>query len=85
MSVVIQAPMSYIGSAKRIWKLAQPRDNQWIHGALIILTFTLIGLAWVAVTIWYLFAVWLMIPYRIIRRSQRKQRRDMLELQERLK
>jgi len=83
-NVVISAPMSYTGSAKRLWRLTRLGPT-WLRWALTIwLTVALVAVAWAAVTVWYVCAGWLMIPYRMIRRSQRRQRRDALALQERL-
>ncbi|MGH7721490.1 MAG: hypothetical protein ACRENL_01475 [Candidatus Dormibacteria bacterium] len=74
--VIIQAPMSYAGSGKRIWRLTQ-------RGApLIILAVILIGLAWTVVTVWYLTFGLLLVPYRLVRRGGRKEKRDKLRHQE---
>lgn len=66
--IVIEAPFSFTGSAKRIWRLS---DNVVIR---IVLILPLIGLAWCIVLIWYCVFGLLLVPYRLIRRSQRKQK-----------
>lgn len=80
--VVVSAPMSFAGSAQRIFKITIV-DNQllkWLVLVPIAIILTLI--AWSFVLIWYvIFGIWL-IPYRLIRRSQRKAKRDRLRHQE---
>jgi hypothetical protein len=44
--VVVSAPMSFAGSAVRIWKLTRETDNFWGQIALGALAVTLIGMAW---------------------------------------
>lgn len=73
------APLSYVGSTRRISARIKRAGAAgplaawlaWTLGAIVIL------LGWVAVTVWYvitllLFGV-LLFPYRLIRRSHRKQ------------
>jgi hypothetical protein len=74
--VIIEAPMSFIGSAKRLWRLS---ENIWIE---IFLLIPLILLVWCLVLSWYLFFGVLLVPYRLIRRSQRAQKRDALRHEE---
>lgn len=68
--IIIEAPMSYTGSAKRLWRL-----NAYIRIPLIIL-------AWIVITGWYLFFGLWIVPYRLIRRSQRKQKQAALRHRE---
>lgn len=74
--IIIEAPLSLTGSAKRLWRLSK-------HPAVrVLVTLPLIGLAWAIVLTWYaIFGLWL-VPYRLIRRSQRKQRQAQLRHQE---
>lgn len=74
--VVIEAPLSYTGSAKRLWRFG-PR---WLIPVLLVL----IAAAWIVVTGWYLIFGLLLVPYRLIRRSSRKQKRDALRHREML-
>lgn len=73
-TVIIQAPMSYTGAARRIWRLTgigpAPVKIATVPAALIITV-----LAFVAVTIWYCFFGLLVVPYRLLRRSSRKAKR----------
>ena len=74
--VIVQAPMSYTGSAKRIWRLGS--------GGWRTLLIFVIAAAWVVVTGWYLlWGIWL-IPYRVIRRGERKRKRQALQHREML-
>ena len=81
-NIVISAPISFIGSTQRIFKITAI-DNQLLKWLLLLpLAILLTLIAWSFVLIWYLiFGVWL-IPYRLIRRSQRKAKRDRLRHQE---
>jgi hypothetical protein len=71
--IVVSAPMSYHGSAARIWKITRRGGDQWwaviAIGALAAI---LIACAWVAVTCWYLVFGLLLVPYRLVRRGQRR-------------
>ena len=73
--VIIEAPMSFTGSAKRIWRLS---DIAWVRLLLVVT----ISVAWVVVLCWYLTFGLLLVPYRLVRRSSRKQKRDALRHRE---
>ena len=65
--------MSFSGSAQRIWR--------WSSNGIIrfLILLPLIALVWCVVLVWYvLFGVFL-VPYRLIRRGQRRERRRQLE------
>jgi hypothetical protein len=81
-NIVISAPMSFNGSAQRIFKITNV-DNQLLIWLLLVpLSLLLTLTAWSFVLIWYLiFGIWL-IPYRLIRCSQRKIKRDNLRHKE---
>ena len=83
--VVLAAPMSFTGSAERLWKLTRNAPANGLASAAgyagVIL---LIAVAWAAVLLWYFFfGLWL-VPYRLIRRGQRKRRREDLRHREML-
>ena len=83
--VIVSAPLSFIGSAQRIWKITKV-DNPVAKILLIALALGLIACAWVFVAFWYfimyvLFGI-LFIPYRLLRRSSRKNKRDKLRHRE---
>lgn len=88
--VIIAAPMSFAGSAQRLWLLtgSGPAGRGWGAGLLKVLLYTgvILGIviAWTVVLAWYLlWGIWL-IPYRLIRRGQRKRRREELTHREML-
>lgn len=83
--VVISAPLSFAGSAQRIWKITRV-DNLAIRLLLSLLAIVLIAGAWMFVACWYamlyiLFGI-LFIPYRLPRRGSRKNKRDKLRHRE---
>lgn len=77
--IVIEAPFSFTGSAKRIWRLS----NNVILRILLLIPLT--GLVWGFVLLWYCTFGLLLVPYRLIRKSQRKQKVDRLRHEELLK
>lgn len=83
--VVLAAPMSFTGSAERLWKLTRSAPaNALATAAVYTGVVLLIAVAWAAVLCWYLFfGLWL-VPYRLIRRGQRKRRREDLRHREML-
>lgn len=83
--VVISAPLSFSGSAQRIWQLTNV-DNPILKVALALLAVTLIMGAWMFVIMWYfvmyvLFGVFFFI-FRLFTRSRRKNKRDKLRHRE---
>ena len=83
--VVVSAPFSFAGSAQRIWKITKA-DTLILKLILVPLAITLIIAAWMFVACWYfvmyvLFGI-LFIPYRLLRRSSRKNKRDKLRHRE---
>src|SRR5207302_10112798 len=65
--VIINAPMSYAGSAQRIMRI-----RRWAHGggqlaAITLVATVLVLVAWTFVTAWYLTWGLLLVPYRLIR------------------
>jgi hypothetical protein len=76
--IVVSAPLSFHGSAARIWRPlscnAGATDNGWATFGWYLLAYTLIALAWVGVLCWYLIFGLLVVPYRLIRRGQRKRK-----------
>lgn len=66
------APMSYIGSTRRILPWAsRPRP---VALAITVWTTVILGLIliWALITCWYLLWGIFLVPYRLIRRQQRK-------------
>lgn len=81
--VVVSAPLSFAGSAKRIWKITD-QENIAIKYALAIVALTLIVFAWMFVAMWYFVFGVLLVPYRMIRRGSRKDKRQALQHREQL-
>ena len=80
--VVIAAPMSFAGSAQRLAKLPRSVASPYLRLSLWVLTVVLIAMVWTFVLAWYLtWGLWL-VPYRIIRRGQRKQKVERLRHRE---
>ena len=83
--VVISAPLSFSGSAQRIWKITSV-ENPIAKFALALIAITLIMGAWMFVLCWYfvmyvLFGVFFFI-FRLFTRSRRKNKRDKLRHRE---
>lgn len=77
--VVVAAPMSFAGSAQRLWKLTGLSDSGPARAALGLAAVLLIMVVWAAVLCWYLIFGLLLVPYRIVRRGQRKDKRAQLQ------
>jgi hypothetical protein len=76
--VVLAAPLSFQGSAIRIWRGVAEGRNGWM-GALGVLA---IVFAWAGILAWYTVFGLLLVPYRLMRRTQRTGRRNALRHQE---
>lgn len=84
--VVISAPLSFAGSAQRIWKITNTDNTllKWLLFAPIALL--LIMFTWSFVAIWYvvifgLFGIFV-IPFRLWTRGSRKRKRENLQHRE---
>jgi hypothetical protein len=80
--VVIAAPLSLAGSAARIWKLVGLSAHPAARVALALAALSLIAFAWVFVLAWYVVFGVFLIPYRVLRRGQRKRKREALQHRE---
>lgn len=80
--VVISAPLSYHGSAARIWRLTGVSSNPYARVGLGVAAIVLIAGAWCFVTAWYVTFGLLLVPYRLIRRGSRKRKREALQHRE---
>lgn len=84
--VVVSAPFSFAGSARRIWKMTKT-DNELLRWLLLVpVALTLIMFAWTFVCFWYfimyvIFGI-LFIPFRLWRRGARKNKRNELRHRE---
>jgi hypothetical protein len=82
--VVIAAPLSFAGSAARIWKLTGLTVNPYGRIGAGVAAILLIACAWTFVLGWYLTWGLLLVPYRLIRRGSRKRKREALQHREML-
>lgn len=80
--VVVAAPLSYAGSAGRIWKLTGASEAAPARIGLALVAMILTLGAWALVTAWYLTWGLLLVPYRLIRRGSRKRKREALQHRE---
>jgi hypothetical protein len=78
--LVVSAPMSFQGSAARIWKLTDREGSiRWVF---ILVSLGLIAVVWCFVLIWYVIFGLLLVPYRLIRRGSRKRKMESLRHRE---
>jgi uncharacterized membrane-anchored protein len=69
--VIISAPMSYTGSARRIMRIRHRAEGDGSRVGIAVLAVLLVLVVWVFVTVWYLvWGIWL-VPYRVVRRGSR--------------
>jgi Flp pilus assembly protein TadB len=81
--VVVAAPMSLAGSAARIWKITDLVPNVFVKWMLLVpIASMLVVMAWMVVAVWYILFGILLVPYRLIRRSGRKSKRQALQHRE---
>lgn len=85
--VVVSAPMSFAGSAVRLWKLAAypagGGGRAAVRGLVVIpLVVFVICTVWMFVLGWYCVFGVLLVPYRLIRRGARKRKREELRHRE---
>jgi hypothetical protein len=80
--VIINAPMSYAGSAQRIIRIRRRAEGGSKLAAITALAILLILIVWVFVTAWYLTWGLLLVPYRLIRRGARKRKAEALRHRE---
>lgn len=78
--IVLSAPMSFHGSAVRIWKLTDRKGvAKWIA---IPVALVIILMVWCAVLVWYAVFGILLVPYRMLRRGSRKRKMESLRHRE---
>ncbi len=77
--IIVAAPLSLVGSAQRIWRITKNSKHSFWMKTLAIM---LIGMSWVGVLLWYALFGLLIVPYRLIRRSQRNSKKRELQHRE---
>jgi hypothetical protein len=80
--VIINAPLSYAGSAQRIIRLRRRAEGGGALVAVTALAVLLIAVAWIFVTAWYMTWGLLLVPYRVLRRGARKRNAEALRHRE---
>jgi hypothetical protein len=80
--VILSAPMSYAGSAARIMRIRRRASSDRELTAYTVLAVSLVVVAWACVTVWYLMWGVLLIPYRLIRRTQRRRKLEAMRHRE---
>lgn len=81
--IVVSAPLSFAGSAQRIWKITD-QDQPAMKYGMMVVAVLLIALAWTFVAAWYCTFGLLVVPYRMIRRGNRKDKVRALQHREQL-
>jgi hypothetical protein len=80
--VIINAPMSYAGSAQRIMRLRRRAPAGASLAAITASAVALVIMVWIFVTAWYLlWGIWL-VPYRLLRRGARKRKAEAMRHRE---
>lgn len=80
--VVVQSPLSFVGSARRIWKLTRVVPQPWAKVATVPVAIVAVVVAWVVVAGWTLVFGLLLVPWRLIRRGGRKRKLEGLRHRE---
>jgi hypothetical protein len=80
--VIINAPMSYAGSAQRILRVRRLAHSPGPTIAITGLAVALVIVAWSLVTVWYVVWGFWLVPYRLLRRGARKRKAEALRHRE---
>jgi hypothetical protein len=80
--VILSAPMSYSGSAARIMRIRRRASEGRELTAITVLAVSMIVVAWACITVWYLMWGILLIPYRLVRRGQRRRKLEAIRHRE---
>lgn len=78
--VIVQAPMSYTGSLKRLSRMTRSWPLALKIPSLVIMT----AIAWYVITVWYLLWGICLVPWRLFRRHERNEKRRTLQHREML-
>ena len=79
--VIVQAPMSFTGSAKRAWRMKAGLAG-WVVVPAVAGILVLILLWWTADLVWYGIFGLLLVPYRVVRRGGRRRKAERLRHRE---
>jgi Flp pilus assembly protein TadB len=81
--VIINAPLSYAGSAQRIFRIRRGQAGGLLVASTVV-AIILVALSWLFITGWYLVWGLLLVPYRLLRRGSRNRKRQALQHREML-
>lgn len=70
--IIVEAPFSFTGATKRIWPLTNSDNAQLKYFVLVPSVILLLCVCYLAIATWYAMFGLLLVPYRLMRRSQRK-------------
>jgi hypothetical protein len=74
--------MSFAGSAQRLWPLTRRPQATWARVLTITGMVLLINVIWSLVLCWYMMWGALLVPYRLVRRGQRKRKLEQARHEE---
>ena len=80
-SIVIQSPTSFVGSARRIWRLTDV-NNKILKLLLMPVAALLVVIAWIPVALYTILFGLLLVPWRLLRRGSRKRKQENLRHKE---
>jgi hypothetical protein len=80
--VIINAPLSYAGSAQRIMRLRRRASGGSQLAVITGVAILFVVVAWALVTAWYCTWGLLLIPYRLLRRGARKRKAEAIRHRE---
>lgn len=79
--VVVEAPMSFTGAAKRSWKFTRLGHPAWKILTVPCALFAIAGW-WALIAGWYLVWGIFLVPWRLLRRGSRKRKKAELQHRE---
>ena len=86
-AVILNAPLSFAGSWQRLLRLTKRItkgiSRTWLRVAVqVAILYTIIPFVWAFIAVWYCTFGLLLVPYRLIRRGNRKSKRAALQHRE---
>lgn len=81
--VVVQSPTSFVGATRRIWKLTRVKpDLPWLKVLTVPAAIVLVLIAWVLCAVWLVVFGILLVPWRLLRRGQRRRKQEEMRHRE---
>jgi hypothetical protein len=69
---IVSSPLSFSGSTRRLWRPVTRADSPAAKIGLGVLVVLALMLVWTFILCWYLIFGLLVVPWRLIRRGQRR-------------